>query len=1154
MLPTRIADIFEPSRRFMRSVYLERDFHDDGALKGYVVTPLTRSGLERLAGGLSPKSTQRAWRITGDYGTGKSSFALALAHLFAGRSRSLPAQLSQAVSFKELGVTRPQLLPVLVSGSRAPIAAGVLEALGRSIESTCLRGARPLILGRVLKAAANAHRGKPVDDDALRLIAEAVAYIRSSGKGSGVLVVLDELGKFLEFAALHPERQDIYFLQRLAETAARSGEEPLLVIGLLHQGFSAYAEQLSQAAQKEWEKVAGRFDEILFDQPLEQIAGLVADALNVRLPRVPREATQEIGREMVRTIDLGWFGSAVVRNSMVERAARLYPLHPTVLPVLVRLFSRFGQNERSLFSFLLSNEPFALQSFSEQPLNSGTYYRIHNVFDYTRAAFGHRLGVQSYRSHWNQIESVVESYPQDRQLELQILKTVAVLNLLDTPGLLATDDTVALAVGATTPETAARTKAVLKSLQRDRSVLYFRGAAGGYCLWPHTSVNLERAHQDAKKAVQTPSRVAALMQEELDARPLVARRHYIETGNLRHFDVRYVTSSELADTLSDKEGAADGCILVALCENEEEVQEARRAAQTEVFQERDDVLIAVPSPLQGLANLFVEVQRWEWIAHSVPELAQDAYAMEEVSRQLAASRQVLERCIRSYVGLRQFSEPVGLRWFHCGRPINIQSGRDVLTKLSEICDRVYRQAPRLKNELVNRHSLSSAATAARLRLIDRLLTSSTAPSLGMDPANKPPEMSMYLSVLKAAKLHREQRDAWAVMEPEETDDPCNVRPVLRQMLHLLEQSRDRRLQVTQLFEAIKRPPFGVRDGMAPLLLAVFAVIHEQDVAFYEGGAFLRQLSGQEFQRLAKAPETFELQYCKVTGVRAVLFEKLLRLLDPSRMDARKIDILDVVRPLCVFAAQLPIYTQKTSTVSSIAVAVREALLRAEEPATLLFHQLPAACAIEPFESDQPASPDRVKVFVDKLRLALDDLRLAYPGLTDRIKSELVTAFDRPGNLDQLREDLSTAAERMLVAVTEPRLKAFCLRLADHALGEQAWLESIGSFLCSKPPARWLDLDFAAFQEELRALTGRFRRVESAVFQGSSDGRSSALRVAVTAQDGTEVERIVHVNASEETIVAKLEASFLRTLREEKRLGLVAVSRALRRCLQEASDE
>ena len=90
---------------------------------------------------------------------------------------------------------------------------------------------------------------------------------------------------------------------------------------------------------------------------------------------------------MGETIELGWFGPAD-RQDLVDLAAQLYPLHPTVLPVLIRVFRRFGQNERSLFSFLCSNEPFGLQSFAEQGVPGAEPYRLHNLFDYVRTNFG----------------------------------------------------------------------------------------------------------------------------------------------------------------------------------------------------------------------------------------------------------------------------------------------------------------------------------------------------------------------------------------------------------------------------------------------------------------------------------------------------------------------------------------------------------------------------------------------------------------------------------------------------------------------------------------------------------------------------------------------------------------------------------------------
>src|SRR5664280_1140151 len=113
MLANRISDLFHIKSRFQRSTHLERDFCDPDALRGYVVTPPASEGFDRLVQGLTPKSRQRAWRVTGDYGTGKSSFALALAHLLANEGRGVPLAIRHTVDYRTLGIRRPNLLPVL---------------------------------------------------------------------------------------------------------------------------------------------------------------------------------------------------------------------------------------------------------------------------------------------------------------------------------------------------------------------------------------------------------------------------------------------------------------------------------------------------------------------------------------------------------------------------------------------------------------------------------------------------------------------------------------------------------------------------------------------------------------------------------------------------------------------------------------------------------------------------------------------------------------------------------------------------------------------------------------------------------------------------------------------------------------------------------
>ncbi len=619
----RISDLFDVKTRYFRSTQLDRDFEDPTAFTGYVLTDFTRTCLERLAGGLHPGSGQRAWRMTGDYGSGKSSFALLLAHWFAGNNQAFPSRLWSSLEFHKFGAKNPNFLPVLVTCSREPLGTSILKSLRRALIAKYERGQKaPIAVGvqRLLDGDQ-----EPTDDQVLETIVEVNSRLIADGKGKGLMLIMDELGKFLEFASLHPQRQDIFLLQRLAETASRSGKEPLFVVCLLHQGFNAYADFLNQSAQREWEKVAGRFDEIIFNQPVEQIATLIGSALNVNRDLLPRSQEAALKQAMKQTVSLGWFGSAPVAN-LLDLAPSLYPLHPTVLPVLIRILRRFGQNERSLFSFLLSNEPFGLMAFASKPLTEAEPYRLHHFYDYVRTNLGHRLAGQSYRSHWNLIDSLVESFATENPEKVKVLKTVGILNLLDDNDLVSTEDAIVCALAGSDGDDQKTIRATLEKLRSGKRVLYDRGRARGLCLWPHTSVDLEKAYEEARRATVTTQRMASLIKDYLETRPIVARRHYIKTGNLRHYDVRYCSIQEMESVIANTTTTSDGTIVIPLCETEDERDDALKLARHPELAARLNWLVAIPQPLSNLSGMVQEVQRWDWISTNILELNADKYA------------------------------------------------------------------------------------------------------------------------------------------------------------------------------------------------------------------------------------------------------------------------------------------------------------------------------------------------------------------------------------------------------------------------------------------------------------------------------------------------------------------------------------------------
>jgi hypothetical protein len=922
---------------------------------------------------------------------------------------------------------------------------------------------------------------------------------QAAEEGAGVLLIIDELGKLLEHAAQSPDREDVFVLQRLGEMAARSGDKPFVILGLLHQGFQAYAERLPSTARHEWDKVAGRFDEIVFDQPLAHTVALVAGALGLQpaqLPAPVRSAAREAATETAAT---GWLGGGIVGAEKLD-AARLYPLHPTLLPVLVRFFARFGQHERSLFGFLLSSEPFGLQAFADRPAAANTWYGLSEFYDYIRAVFGHRLAGASYRSHWTRILASVDTAAELSELELRVLKAVAVLNLLDADDLLPTERVVRAAFA---PLSKSDVDAAVSGL-RTRGILFQRGGAATFRLWPNSSVSLDAALANGERAIGPVETVANALEPYLDREPILARRHYVERGTLRYFDLRYAHAATLDEVLK-KAPDGDGIVLVALADTESERKAAISTAQSEPFSDRTDVVVGVIQPLLGLAPELQDLRCWQWVSDNTPELAEDSYAAAEVTRQLAAARRALTGRLVRCLGLRA-GTAADVLWFRAGHPVEAPPRGGLSALLSSVCDDLYPLAPLITNELLNRNSLSSAAAAARMRLIEGLFNASDQPFLGIDPDKAPPEKSMYLSVLQKGCVHVQQGESYEIVEPGK-HDPLRLRPALNQLLSTITDAQGGRVAVPSLLRKLKESPLGVRAGVAPLLLAIVLRTRAHELAVYEHGTFLHRFGPSDFLRLTKAPAAFEIQHCKVAGVRLEVFRELAQAFAGSTTNRRPV-LLDVVRPLCQFAAQLPEYTRRATGLSLEAIAVRECLLSAREPATMLFNDLPRACGVSSFPPDKESDPERVQRFVTMLHQVIEELRNAYSDLLSRIVTRVAEAIgDKHQDFDRAR--LATRAARVSLTAREPRLRTFALRLRDPGLSDEAWAEALASFVVAKPPSRWSSGDEARFSEEVGALSELFHKVEATAFHAPGGAPvAEAIRLNLTRGDGEDRVRII----------------------------------------------
>ena len=1068
-----ISDYLQVTRRFRRSVNLDKDYRAAQQNGEYIVTPTALEALHRLSEGIADGSPSRAWTITGPYGVGKSAFAVFLTSVLCSVDESgtyARGQLRQAapelaVELADRGIClngSHGFLPVLVTARRAPaplcLAEGIITTL------TAEKSRKLKAVGRKLRTELEAAgNDTPLDTRWVVTALEAAGHAAREVGHDGVLLIIDELGKLFEYAARYPQHGDVYVLQELAEYAARSHNVPAILVGLLHQSFEEYGHHLDQGTRREWSKIQGRFGDVAFLEPADQVVRMVAQAISLKETKRPRGFKAHVERVVAAAAQGGVSPPGMSANEFERVAVAAYPLHPVTLVALPYIFRRFAQNERSLFSYLSSLEPFGFQEFIKQRPMRGKepeFVRLHDLFDYFTSNFGLGLYRQPQALRWLEAADVLERKDDLSVPHQNVVKTVGVLNALGQfSHLSASAEMISLAVQDTAPPEDAM-QGVLGDL-REASVLTFRSYNRSYRIWEGSDVDIDERIAEGERQTQQRLGLADSVREFLPSRPMVARRHSFETGALRTFEVVYVDSVEAIDEVIGTATDMDGRVIVCLAESTTLGEQMRERA--EQGHTTSNVLFAIPQQIGELRGIVTELGAMRWVWDNTPELRDDRVARREISLRITEAEQLLQRNLHGLVDPRP--EPIGsgCTWYHGGELHEVASPADVSQLLSLVYDRVYHRSPRIRNELIVRRSLSSAAAAARRNLIEAMLLRADKPNLGIE--GYPPERSIYESVLRATAIHKERKDGnWGFAAPSR-NAKHNLLHSWKHLTDLVFKRQPEPLPVGELFAELAAPPYGVLGGLHPVLLCAFMVVHPDETTLYREGTFLPEPGIADFEVLLRRPELFAIAGSRVKGGRAAVVDRLGKGLkvEPATVP--------VVRSLFRMVKSLPDFAWNTRKLSQETLALRDAFHNAKSPERFLYVEVPEALGLPAFSERKPKQA-KVEGFFDALNQSLQQWAAVPSRVLDQARDALLEAcgFDAS---EQGWEFLRQEAVRLESGVTEPQLLAFVRRVVQASAGRPG-VESVCALVASRPPANWTDGDVERFPDAARALGARFR--------------------------------------------------------------------------------
>ncbi|MEZ4448302.1 MAG: hypothetical protein R3B09_02400 [Nannocystaceae bacterium] len=1096
---------------------LVRDLETAEGLDGYI---LTAQGVElaaRITWGLTPKSTERAWTLTGPYGVGKSAFALFLATLLGPKQLTTRRLALRALGHGDL----PKSARELATQVRGASGLFVIP-LGATRESLprALADATATAIRRRFNAAKKPWRGlcdelslltdrrkksKAAESEYLKILERIQDAVAAEGL-DGILVIVDELGKFLEHAATNPA-DDAFILQRLAEHASRSTPHVFCILTILHQAFERYAAMLPQTARNEWQKIQGRFQDVAFIEQSSEVLHLVGSALEVR-GRWPKHVADE--HQLL--IDKGR-EAGIICDGDQGLFHRMLPLHPVTAAVLPGLFrSALAQNERSLFSFLTSPHRHGFTEFlRESHAEDIALFRVDALFDYVTETLGPALLASTESKRWSEILSAVERTPTDApSLAPRIVKAIGLLSLFAPAHAQATPECLAYAFGDRKTPTG-DVQAALESLTR-ASIVVFRRHRGAFGLWEGSDIDLDAHFTQVRRPSSAVADLLTTIRERVQLHPAPARGHFFRTGTLRFFEVEVVMLGELLRTATTPPADGDGRILYLLPSPEITSKQLIDRSR-KVSRDAPCVVIAVPKNAAAILDAAADLDGWIRVRQATAALAGDTVARRELAARISAAEQRLDAALTDAFGWGDRMSTTSATWIYAGDVLGRVTPRDLARKLSEIFDTVFSEAPIIRNELLNRRQLSSAAAAARRDLVERILQHAGEEDLGI--TGFPPESSMYASLLKKSGLHRERDGRWSFGSPP-VEDPLRFGPIWNRLECFFDETEAAPKSIAELRSVLSAAPYGVKDGPFLVLLFAAMVASSGEVALFEENTFHPDVSSALAERMLRRPESFSIARYRLDDGRLAVLQALGQVLGLSGAGASH--PIEVLRAIVRRRNALPKFTLTTRRIDSRAVSVRATLNTATHPMQLLFTELPKALGLPPIErgitGDDAAS--RAGEYAALLAESLQALDGAYAGLLESVRRSLADALDLSFEATPLRSELVERAKRIQTLATDPRLRSFIIRSLDTELPDREWLESLTTIVIvpQRPPSEWTDGELSRFEIGLTELQSLFARAEDlALDQASAPSPGNVVelvRVSVATVGRGETRQLIHV--------------------------------------------
>ncbi|MFD1020955.1 hypothetical protein [Thalassobacillus hwangdonensis] len=960
---------------FKSSVNIKFDIGNRGFFERYLPTPSHADALYGLLKGFNEPEAPKSHIIIGPYGTGKSLIGTILSSITSDTvSNDTVSVLQEKFNkvdddiydeLKKVQNIDKTYLPIVLNGNEGRFRVTIISSIMKKLEEQGIEIVIPGVISKIISTVekwesdyASTYQqfldllhaeGKDIQLWRLEILSsniEEIDWFKSifpeltSGtefivdykedfieqiktlldelakRNIGLFITYDEFGRFLQTLdneLIHETMQDLQDIAELADHYIDS----LQILLITHKNLRQYFNLLKEEYKDEFGRIEKRFKNyhISNDQStFVRLTHSILNELNIISP-IDNKLRNEVINSLRKYSFFPTLNQVEIEKLIVEGS---FPIHPIALYLLPHLSSVFGQNERTLFTFLESNETEGLLNHVQK--NDG-YYLPNQLFDYFFSD-EQNLDNEDFKEIFKLYKQLVKKIPtkrDKRNLEQKILKLITLWELT---GLQSTHKLNAELVAFALNSNLKKVEKSLEKLSNYKAIRYNR-ILGYWELFQGSSINVEEEIQLRleETSIDTFKRKKVL-NTALDKKFYIATSYNDKKSMTRFATTQFLLSTELiGDKALELNIDNDAVINFVVLEDINEKNDVIK----EIFQRSEvDVIYAVSNySIKTIEEKIDQLIVVDDMLNDVDLIKQD----KDIKSEVLLTKEDLLYEIKEYINMwTEFSSEV--TWLYKGQKISITSQIKLENKLSQIMGELYPFTPEVRNDSINRRQINNVQLKAGKAVVDHILKYPYEDQFKIE--GNGPDYLIYATIFK--------NNNFSIVDLDNIE-PYDFRKMRKALVKRVKSNNQGHL--SDLLNILSSSPFGIRKPLTPIyLVALLRDVWDQ-IMFYRNDMYVPAIDGDKLYKMIDEPEEYKFVFYNFNKDLNPFLQKIDQHFGEYKSEyvEGKPRLIQMSSALIGWLRSLPKYTQVTSHMNDELNKLKATIKRSEVDPTSTIQDL-----------------------------------------------------------------------------------------------------------------------------------------------------------------------------------------------------------------------